>query len=83
MNNSYRSKIDVDVFSLIVGVCTLLEFFVCMCVYKGWKATLIIFEGKCRNFTQRVNIICYQSFFQRLLRQVDNVLWVYLFYFER
>lgn len=44
MNNSNRSKIDVDVFSLIVGVCTLLEFFVCMCVYKGWKATLIILK---------------------------------------
>lgn len=44
MGNSNKSKLGVDVFSLIVGLCALLEeVSLCVCVFtKGGKTTLFI-----------------------------------------
>lgn len=58
MSNSNRSKIDMGVFSLIVGLCTLVEeFSLCVCVFTKMER-FNTFKGKNMNFKQRINIIC-------------------------
>lgn len=53
----------------------------CMCVYKGGKATLIILKE--RTGTLHRELTSYATnLFSETLRQVDNVLWVYLFHLE-